>query len=50
MKKIIKTAIVGLGLLMGVLAQAKVFDNFSSGNLLDNWSTISIDTGLAWTI
>ena len=49
-EKIIKTAIVGLGLLMGGLAQAKVFDDFSSGNLLDNWSTISIDTGLAWSI
>jgi hypothetical protein len=48
--KTTKTVIVALGLLIGGLAQAEIFDNFSSGNLLDNWSTISIDTGLAWSI
>ena len=50
MKKATKTVIVALGLLMGGLAQAKVFDDFSSGNLMDNWSTTSTDTGLKWTI
>lgn len=50
MQKTVKTTIVALGLLMGCLAQAKVFDDFSSGNLLDNWSTPSTDTGLAWSI
>ena len=48
--KTTKTVIVALGLLIGGLAQAEIFDDFSSGNLMDNWSTTSTDTGLKWTI
>jgi hypothetical protein len=48
--KTTKTVIVALGLLIGGLAQAEIFDDFSLGNLMDNWSTTSTDTGLKWTI